>query len=60
MADLGLANPMNAPKPLLVLRVNEARDLGEFDRFQFYDHMKTYTAAPPDMLRIVRRSLSLA
>ena len=33
----------------VILRVSEARDLGEFDRFQFYDHMKTYTAAPPDM-----------
>jgi hypothetical protein len=36
----------------VILRVNEARDLGDVDRFGFYDHMKTYTAAPPDMLRI--------
>lgn len=35
----------------VVLRVNEARDLGEVDRFGFYDHMKIYTAAPPDVLR---------
>ena len=32
--------------------MNEARDLGEFDRFQFYDHLKAYTAAPPDVLRV--------
>jgi hypothetical protein len=41
----------------VVLRVSEARDLGEFDRFQFYDHMKTYIAAPPDMLRIDEKNL---
>jgi hypothetical protein len=29
----------------VILRISEARDLGEFDRFKFYDHMKTYTAA---------------
>ena len=36
----------------VILRVSEARDLGEFDRFAFYDHMKSFTAAPPDVLRI--------
>ena len=36
----------------VILRVSEARDLGEFDRFAFYDHMKAYTAAPPDVLRV--------
>jgi hypothetical protein len=41
----------------VILRVSEARDLGEFDRFQFYDHMKIYTAAPPDMLRIDEKNL---
>jgi hypothetical protein len=36
----------------VILRVNEARDLGDVDRFGFYDHMKAYTAAPPDVLRV--------
>ena len=36
----------------VILRVSEARDLGDFDRFAFYDHMKSITAAPPDVLRI--------
>jgi hypothetical protein len=36
----------------VILRVNEARDLGEINRFAFYDHMKAYTAAPPDVLRV--------
>jgi hypothetical protein len=35
----------------VILRVNEARDLGELNRFSFYDHTKIYTAAPPDVLR---------
>ena len=34
----------------VILRISEARDLGDGGRFAFYDHMKTYTAAPPDML----------
>jgi hypothetical protein len=41
----------------VVLRVNEARDLGEFDRYAFYDHMKAYTAAPPDVLRVDEKNL---
>lgn len=36
----------------VILRISEARDLGDVDRFAFYDHMKTYTAAPPDVLRV--------
>jgi hypothetical protein len=35
----------------VILRISEARDLGEVDRFAFYDHMKVYCAAPPDVLR---------
>jgi hypothetical protein len=41
----------------VILRVNEARDLGEVDRFKFYDHMKAYTAAPPDVLRVDEKHL---
>jgi hypothetical protein len=41
----------------VILRVSEARDLGDVDRFQFYDHMKAYTAAPPDVLRIDEKNL---
>jgi hypothetical protein len=36
----------------VVLRVNEARDLGTSDRFKFYDHMKTLIAAPPDTTEV--------
>jgi Family of unknown function (DUF5906) len=41
----------------VILRVNEARDLGDINRFQFYDHMKAYTAAPPDVLRVDEKNL---
>src|SRR5262249_47913671 len=41
----------------VVLRVSEARDLGDFDRFAFYDHMKIYTASPPDVLRVDEKNL---
>jgi hypothetical protein len=41
----------------VILRVSEARDLGDVDRFGFYDHMKTYTAAPPDVLRVDEKHL---
>ena len=36
----------------VILRMNEARDLGEFDRYSFYEHTKAYIAAPPDVLRV--------
>jgi hypothetical protein len=41
----------------VVLRVNEARDLGDVNRFQFYDHLKAYLAAPPDVLRVDEKNL---
>jgi hypothetical protein len=36
----------------VILRISEARDLGDLNRYQFYEHMKPYTAAPPDVLRV--------
>jgi hypothetical protein len=36
----------------VIMRVSEVRDLGEFNRYQFYEHMKPYLAAPPDVLRV--------
>jgi hypothetical protein len=35
----------------VILRISEARDLGDVDRYAFYEHMKIYMAAPPDVLR---------
>jgi Family of unknown function (DUF5906) len=44
----------------VILRVSEARDLGDVDRFAFYDHMKSYIAAPPDVLRVDEKNLRAA
>lgn len=41
----------------VVLRISEARDLGDFDRYAFYDHLKTMAAAPPDVLRVDEKNL---
>lgn len=41
----------------VILRVSEARDLGDVNRYQFYDHMKAYMAAPPDVLRVDEKYL---
>jgi hypothetical protein len=36
----------------VVLRVSEAKDLGDIDRFALYEATKTLIAAPPDTLRL--------
>ena len=41
----------------VILRINEARDLGSVTRYQFYDHMKAYLATPPDVLRVDEKNL---
>jgi hypothetical protein len=35
----------------VVLRISEGKDLGDIDRFAFYEATKTLIAAPPDTLR---------
>ena len=34
----------------VILRINEAKDMGDVSRFEFYEHSKSYLAAPPDVL----------
>jgi hypothetical protein len=41
----------------VILRLSEARDLGDMNRFQFYDHTKSYIAAPPDVLRVDEKNI---
>lgn len=36
----------------VALRISEVRDLGDVNRYAFYEHTKTITAAPPDVIRI--------
>jgi hypothetical protein len=52
-----LLGRFNAFAKSVILRVSEGRDLGEVDRFKFYDHSKIYTAAPPDVLRVDEKHL---
>jgi hypothetical protein len=42
----------------VILRISEARDLGDIDRFKFYDHMKGYTASPPDVLCVDEKHIA--
>jgi hypothetical protein len=41
----------------VILRVSEARDLGEMNRFALYEHMKVYLASPPDVLRCDEKNI---
>jgi hypothetical protein len=41
----------------VVLRVSEARDLGDVDRYALYEHLKVYAAAPPEVLRVDEKNL---
>ena len=41
----------------VILRVSEARDLGEINRYAFYEHLKAYTASPPEVLRVDEKNL---
>jgi hypothetical protein len=46
-----LLTPYNDFVKATMLRINEARDMGEVNRYQFYERMKLYAAAPPDTFR---------
>jgi hypothetical protein len=55
-----LMGRFNSFAKAVIMRVNEARDLGDAERvnrFTFYDHTKIYTAAPPDVLRVDEKHL---
>jgi hypothetical protein len=41
----------------VILRVSEARDLGDVDRYAFYDRSKIYAAAPPDVIRVDEKNI---
>jgi hypothetical protein len=44
--------PFNEFAKSIILRINEGHDLGEVNRFKFYDRIKIYTANPPEVLRV--------
>jgi hypothetical protein len=50
-----LASKNNSFLKALIVRLNEARDVGEqgtVDRYRLYDHMKDLLAAPPNTIRV--------
>jgi hypothetical protein len=52
-----LVQRFNSFTKSVLLRISEARDLGEVSRYDFYEHMKTYAAAPPDVHRCDEKHL---
>jgi hypothetical protein len=56
-------NPMqvlgrfNAFLKSVILRISEARDVGDYDRYALYDHLKAVIAAPPDVLLVDEKHL---
>jgi hypothetical protein len=47
-----ISGRFNGYAKAVILRVSEARDLGEMNRFDFYEQMKVLTASPPEVLRV--------
>jgi hypothetical protein len=43
-----MLRPYNRWLQAVLLRISEARDLGDINRYQFYERLKEYTASPPD------------
>lgn len=55
MAEISPADLLERFNPWVesvVLRVSEGKDLGEIDRFKFYEHTKKLIAAPPEVLTV--------
>jgi hypothetical protein len=48
----GMCGQFNGYLKAVALRISEAHDLGDTDRFAFYERMKNITASPPDVHRI--------
>ena len=41
----------------VILCINEVHDLGDLDRYAFYERLKAYTAVPPEMIRVDEKHL---
>ena len=57
VSPTSLVGRFNGYVKSVILRVSEARDLGETNRYAFYEHMKVFAAAPPDVLRCDEKNL---
>ena len=52
-----ISGRFNGYAKAVMLRISEARDLGDVTRFDFYEQMKVLTAAPPEVLRVDEKHL---
>jgi hypothetical protein len=52
-----LLGSFNSYLKSVILRVSEAHDLGDTNRFALYERLKAITAAPPDALRVNEKHL---
>jgi hypothetical protein len=57
VSPLQLLGRFNGFLKSVILRVSEARDLGDIDRYDLYEHLKAYTAAPPEVLRVDEKNI---
>ena len=57
VTPLQLLGRFNGFVKSVILRVSEVRDLGDFDRYAFYEHIKVYAAAPPEVLRCDEKNI---
>jgi hypothetical protein len=52
-----LESQFNKYRRATILRISEAKDLGDFDRYEFYESTKTLIAAPPDVLEVNEKNI---
>lgn len=57
ISPIQMLGRFNGWQKAVLVRVSEARDLGEVDRYAFYEHSKTVTVTPPDVLRVDEKNL---
>jgi hypothetical protein len=57
IAPEALFAPFSGYLKSVILRVSEARDMGDVNKFQMYERMKTIGAAPPEVLRVNEKHL---
>jgi hypothetical protein len=56
-ASQAMEPKFNAFLQAVILRVSEARDFGDKNRYSFYEHWKPWLAAPPDVLMVADKNV---
>jgi Family of unknown function (DUF5906) len=57
VAPKNMFDPFNPWRRAVILRVSEAKDMGDVNRFELYDGMKTLLAGPPDVLECNEKNI---